>query len=187
MGKSIFSSSVGKESIWSDLTPICFEKHYKLGRLDQEEVSALRIVYGTLSPHITVASLKLPSLYKRYKSLSVCGERYGSTAGRRLCPYARIIASWCDKDGVVSPGMLRPGIIRYFIVHGLAIDGSQKSHAFAVVSWLKSSEENFGFGNPLSVWCANDFEHAGQQFFCLSKEFIVSFYLLTKLTLDKHI
>lgn len=66
---------LGKESIWSDLTPICFEKHYKLGRLDQEEVSALRIVYGTLYPHITVASLNLPSLYKRYKSLSVCGER----------------------------------------------------------------------------------------------------------------
>ena len=107
----------GKESIWSDLTPICFEKHYKLGRLDQEEVSALHIVYGTLYPHITVTSSNLPSLYKRYKLLSVCGERYGSAAGRRLCPYARIIASLCDKDGVVHPGMLRPGIIRYFIVY----------------------------------------------------------------------
>lgn len=156
---------LGKESIWSDLTPICFEKHYKLGRLDQEEVSALRTVYGTLYPHITVASLNLPSLYKRYKSLSVCGETYGSTAGRRLCPYARIIASWCDKDGVVRPGMLRPGIIRYFIVHSLEIEGSQKSHAFAVVNWLKSSEEDFGFGNPLSVWRANDFEHAGPAVF----------------------
>ncbi|KAK2556929.1 hypothetical protein P5673_021148 [Acropora cervicornis] len=121
---------LGKESIWSDLTPICFEK---LGRLDQEEVQVII------------------SLWRK-----IC-----STAGRRLCPYARIIALWCDKDGVVRPGMLQPGIIRYFIVHSLEIDGSQKSHAFAVVSWLKSAEENFGFGNPLSVWCANDFEHAG--------------------------
>ena len=47
----------------------------------------------------------------------------------------------------------------------LEIDGSQKSYAFAVVSWLKSSGENFGFGNPLSVWCANDFEHAGPAVF----------------------
>ena len=156
---------LGKESIWSDLTSICFEKHYKLGRLDQEELSALGTVYGTLYPHITVASLNLPSLYKRYKSLSVCGERYGSTAGTRLCPYARIIASWCDKDGVVRPGMLRPGIIRYFIVHSLEIEGCQKSHAFAVVNWLKSSDEDFGFGNPLSVWRANDFEHSGPAVF----------------------
>ena len=58
---------LGKESIWSDLTPICFKKHYKLGRLDQEEVSALHTVYVTLFPHITVASLHLPSLYKKYK------------------------------------------------------------------------------------------------------------------------
>ncbi|CAH3172372.1 unnamed protein product, partial [Porites lobata] len=156
---------LGKESIWSDLTSICFEKHYKLGRLDQEELSALGTVYVTLYPHITVASLNLPSLYKRYKSLSVCGERYGSTAGTRLCPYARIIASWCDKDGVVRPGMLRPGIIRYFIVHSLEIEGCQKSHAFAVVNWLKSSDEDFGFGNPLSVWRANDFEHSGPAVF----------------------
>ena len=47
----------GKESIWSDLTPICFEKHYKLGRLDQEEVSALHTLYSTLFPHITVVTL----------------------------------------------------------------------------------------------------------------------------------
>ena len=166
-GRTVASSGplLGKESIWSDLTSICFEKHYKLGRLDQEELSALGTVYGTLYPHITVASLNLPSLYKRYKSLSVCGERYGSTAGTRLCPYARIIASWCDKDGVVRPGMLRPGIIRYFIVHSLEIEGCQKSHAFAVVNWLKSSEEDFGFGNPLSVWRANDFEHSGPAVF----------------------
>ena len=103
------------------------------------------------------------------------------------CPYARVIASWCDKDGVVRPGMLRPGIIRYFIVHSLETEGSQKSHAFAVVNWLKSSEDNFGFGSPLSDWRANDFKHAGPAVFCLFKEFIVSFYLLTKSTLDKNI
>ena len=79
--------------------------------------------------------------------------------------------------------MLRSGIIRYFIVHSLEIEGSQESHAFAVVNWLKSSEEDFGFGNPLLVWHPNDFEHAGPAVFLP----VQRIYLVTKSTLDKHI
>ena len=75
-------------------------------------------------------------------------------AGSRLCPYARIIASWCDNNGIVNPGMMRPEIIRYFIVHSVEIKGKQNIHAFAVVDWLKSSDQDFGHGNPLPVWFA---------------------------------
>ena len=149
----------GKESVWTDLTSICFEKSYKLASLDQDELNALRSVYSSLYPEVIEASLHLASLYKKYKSLSVRGERYGSTIGFRLCPYARVIASWCGENGVVNPGMMRPGIVRYFIVHSAEIEGKQNVHVFAVVNWLKSSEQDFGFGNPLSVWLARDFEH----------------------------
>ena len=149
----------GKESVWTDLTSICFEKSYKLASLDQDELNALRSVYSSLYPEVIESSLHLASLYKKYKSLSVGGERYGSTMGSRLCPYARVIASWCGENGIVSPGMMRPGIVRYFIVHSAEIEGKQNVHVFAVVNWLKSSEQDFGFGNPLSVWLARDFEH----------------------------
>ena len=73
--------------------------------------------------------------------------------------------------------------------HSLDIEGSQNSHAFAVVNWLKSSEEDFGFGNPSQFGVQMTLSMLGQQFFCLFKEFNVhvSFYLLTKSTLDKHI
>ena len=47
--------------------------------------------------------------------------------------------------------MTRPGIICYFIVHSVEIKG-QDIHAFAVVGWLNSSDQDFGYGNPLSVW-----------------------------------
>lgn len=100
-----------------------------------------------------------------YKSLSVGGERYGSTAGFRLCPYAHIISSWCGDNGGINPGMQRPGIIRHFIVHSVEIDGKQAIHAFAVVNWLRLSEQDFGFGNPLSVWYARNFEDSGAAFF----------------------
>lgn len=158
-------SLLGKESVWADLSSVCFEKSYKLASLDLDELNTLRLVYLTLYPKVTEASLSLATLYKKYKALAVGGERYGSTVGSRLCPYARIIASWCGNNGAVNPGMMRPGIVRYFIVHSVQIEGKQLIHAFAVVNWLKSSEQDFGFGNPLSVWMAKDFEHAGPAVF----------------------
>ena len=79
----------GKESVWTDLTSIRFESSYKLASLDKDELKTLRSVYITMYPKVTEASLDLATLYKKFKSLAVCGERYGSTASSRLCPYAR--------------------------------------------------------------------------------------------------
>ena len=61
--------------------------------------------------------------------------------------------------------MMRPGIIRYFIVHSVEIKGQQNIDAFAVVDWCKSSEQDLGYGNPLSVWFAKEFEYAGAAVF----------------------
>ena len=41
---------LGKESVWADLTSICFESSYKLASLDQSELSTLLNVYLTLYP-----------------------------------------------------------------------------------------------------------------------------------------
>ncbi|KAK2555747.1 hypothetical protein P5673_022327, partial [Acropora cervicornis] len=62
----------GKESMWADLTSVCFESSYKLASLDQSELSTLLKVYLTIYPKETEGSLKL--LYKKYKSLKVGGE-----------------------------------------------------------------------------------------------------------------
>lgn len=43
-------------------------------------------------------------------------------------------------------------------------------HMFAVVNWMKSPEQDLGFGNSLSVWLAKDFEIAGQATFACSKD-----------------
>lgn len=55
---------------------------------------------------------------------------------------------------------MRPGVIRYFMVHSVQIEGNQIFHAFAVVNWPRPSEQDFGYGNPFSVWLKN-FEEAG--------------------------
>ena len=124
-------------------------------------------------------------LYKKFKSLTVGGKRYGSTAGSRLCSYARIIASWCDNNDIVDPRMMRPGIIRYFIVHSVEIKGQQNIHAFAVADWLRSSEEDFGYGNTLFVWFAKDFENAGPASFLPVQRIHSKFYLLVNFILDR--
>lgn len=87
------------------------------------------------NPKETEASLKVSVLYKMYKFLTIGGERYGSTAGSRLCPYAQIVASWCDNNGIINPGMMRPGIIRYFIIHSLEMKGQQNIHALILLLW----------------------------------------------------
>ena len=171
----------GKESVWADLTSVRFESSYKLASLDRDELSTLRSVYVTMYPKVAEASLALATIYKKFKSLSVGGERYGSTAGSRLCPYARIIASWCGDNGVINLGIMRPGIVRYFMVHSMEIKGKQNIHAFAVVNWLKSSEQDLGFGNPLSVWLPDKFEHGGPAVFLPVQRIHSKFLFVDKL------
>ena len=71
--------------------------------------------------------------------------------------------------GVVTMEVLtlewRHGIIRHFIVHSVEIDGKQAIHAFVIVNWLRLSEQDFGFGSPLSVWYARNFEDSGPAVF----------------------
>ena len=171
----------GKESVWADLTSIRFEGSYKLASLDRDELNSLRSVYVTMYPKVTEASFALATIYKKYKSLSVGDERYGSTAGSRLCPYARIIASWCGDNGVVNLGSMRPGIVRYFMVHSVEIKGKQSIHAFAVVNWFKSSEQDLGFGNPLSVWLPDNTELGGPAVFLPVQRIHSKFLFVDKL------
>ena len=91
-------SLIGKESLWADLSSIKFGSPYKLARLDQDEPAALRVVYHTLYPTLAETSPAMATLYKKYSSLTVAGERYGSTLASRLCPYAHVTASWCTEN-----------------------------------------------------------------------------------------
>ena len=47
------------------------------------------------------------------------------------------------------------------MVHSVEIKGKQTIHASAIVNWLKSSEQELGFGIPLSVWLPDNTEHGG--------------------------
>ena len=65
--------------------------------------------------------------------------------------------------------MQRPGIICYFIVHSVEIDGKQAIHGFAVVNWLMLSEQDFGFGIRCLFGMQETLRIVDQQFFACSK------------------
>ena len=120
----------GKESVWADLTSVRFESSYKLPSLDRDELNTLRSVYVTMYPKVTNASLAMATIYKKYNSLSVGVERYGSTAGSRLCPYARIIASWCGTMESLTMGLCD---LELFIILWFTVSKSRESRLFTLL------------------------------------------------------
>ena len=154
-------SLIGKESVWAKLSGVNLCKRYKLGSLDHDDSVALQSVYHKLYPNVSESSFKMSSLYKKFSCVTEHGEDYGSEMHSRRRQYGRIMASWCDIQGDLNPGQSRPGIVRHFMVHSIDIDKEQHIHVFAVVKWFKPADKDFGYGNPLSVWHAREFEGTG--------------------------
>ena len=71
------------------------------------------------------------------------------------------LSSWCGQDGCIYPGNARPGLVRHYMERSVEVDGEQPTHVFAVVDWLKPSQRDFDYQNPLSVWYAKQYELAG--------------------------
>ena len=83
----------------------------------------------------------------------------------KFCPFVLNVCSEGCTPRSTSALLAIFGIVHYFVVHSVEIKGKQTIHAFAVVNWLKSSEQDLGFGNPLSVWLPNNVEHGGPAVF----------------------
>ena len=104
-------SLIGKESVWAYLSAIEFGSPNKLSRLDQDELVP-KPVYLKLA----LTQQAMASLYKKHLSATVAGERYGFTLTLRLCPHARVTASWCAGNRCIDPSLMRPGIVCHYIV-----------------------------------------------------------------------
>ena len=79
----MFSSSgplAETEVVWTNMTSFLLEKSCKSVSLDRDERGTLHSVYSTLYPRVTEISFKVAKLYKKFKSLTIGGEKYGSTS-----------------------------------------------------------------------------------------------------------
>ena len=72
-------------------------------------------------PYLDLTTAFLNSTYKKYSSLCVGKERFGSGTESRLYKHARVMASWVGDEGEISLGISRPGRVNYFLEHSLLI------------------------------------------------------------------
>ena len=152
----------GKESVWSDFSTLSILTSYKIGSLDNDSRNLLQQVYFKLYPQ---SSVELSTLFKKYSSVTVGGERYGSRCTFQQVGFSCVMASRCGADGSIHSGRERPGVVKYYIMHSAKVDGHQLNHMFAVTDWLKPSETDFEYANPLSVWYAKNYELPGPAIF----------------------
>ena len=155
--------------LWYDNTNIRVPASYQTDLLTSVDIAKLLIVYHALYPeerNIDIGDLHFT--IKKFSTIFVGAERFGSKAESRTLRSAKVLASWHSAEGLISAtSPLSPGIIDYFMCHKLTVNGTEREHYFACVRWLKKHPWNqcLGSFNTLCVWDANNFEPRASSYF----------------------
>ena len=101
-----------------------------------------------------ISSVKcLSKTVRRFGSIIIGPEKFGSKLECRSLRSARIIASWTDNHGIINPNaVLRPGKVDCFIQHTLKVGSQSQQHVFALVDWYTEDESKDKYGKPVEVW-----------------------------------
>ena len=173
--------------LWYDNTNIRVPASYQTDLLTSVDIAKLLIVYHALYPeerNIDIGDLHFT--IKKFSTIFVGAERFGSKAESRTLRSVKVLASWHSAEGLISAtSPLSPGIIDYFMCHKLTVNGTEREHYFACVRWFKKHPWNqcLGSFNTLCVWDANNFEpRASSYFFPVYR--IPSLFTGAYLTLD---
>ena len=155
--------------LWYDNANIRAPASYQCDLLKSEYIDGLLVVYRALYP--AMRSINIGDLHftiTKFSSIFVGGDKFGSKAESRNLRSVRILASWRDNNGLISPSSsLTPGIVDYFMCHKLTLDGIEREHYFAVVQWFKKHPQKKCLGgfDTLTVWDPTNFEHMGASSF----------------------
>ena len=141
---------------WSDLTLVGVPNSFKHFALDADGLNVLFECYRTLYP---VEEIELSSCVARnYSNVMLGTEKFGSKMDCRNLRSARVMASWTADDGSIDTNApRRPGIVNFYLVHSVKINGEFFQHAFAVVWWIKTDHDQGHFGKPAQVWKRYDY------------------------------
>lgn len=143
-------------SVWSDLSGYHLSDINKtVGSLDNDELNLLTNVYQILYPGENITSSVLLRNYSKYQKVKFFDSTI-SAKGK----HAKVMAYWCGQDvQISSDGPLRPGVVQYFMKHGIEINQKIIIHVFAVMKWFREFDEPHSYPSPLSVWFNNRYEH----------------------------
>ena len=155
--------------LWYDNRNIQAPTSYESELLKPEYIGGLFQAYRAMYPDNTNICLDdIPLTVKKFTSLLLGTERFGSKGECRNLRTARILASWHAGDGSVSStSSLSPGIVDYYILHKFHLNGMEREHYFAFVRWFKKHprKQCLGTFKTLPVWHATMFERNGTSCF----------------------
>ena len=119
---------------WSDLTLVSLPNSCKHFALDPGELRVLFDCYKTLCPREEIELFS--SVARKFSNVLFGTEKFGSKLDCRNLRSARIMASRSADDGSIDTcAPRRPGIVNFYIVHSVKVNGEFRQHAFAVVWW----------------------------------------------------
>ena len=162
--------------------PACYQSD-----LLPEYIDGLFLVHHALYPEIR--NIDIVDLYftiKKFSSVCIGSEKFGSKGESTNLRSARVLASWHTGDGSISPtSPLAPGVVDYYICHRLTLNGVEREHYFAFTRWFKKhpNKRHLGCFNTLPVWDATTFEQIGPASF-LPVHRIHSLFTETTLSVD---
>jgi len=131
--------------------------------LDADEVNILLECYQTLYPRDEIELVSCVA--RKYTSVVLGTEKFGSKMDCHNLRSARIMASWTDEDGSIdTTAPRRPGIVNSYILHSVKLNGKLHQHAFPIVWWYTTDLDHGHFGKPAEVW-RHDHEPCGPSLF----------------------
>ena len=126
---------------------------HKVRTLDSDDLSSLLFVYKSMYGEVITSTSCLAKTVRRFGSIVIGPEKFGSKQECRSLKSARVVASWTDDNGFINPcSGLRPGRVDCFVQHTLNTGCQSQQHVFALVDWYVEDESKDKYGKPVEVW-----------------------------------
>ncbi len=149
---------------WCDISSITLPKYAMPGSklqlkylqaIDTDDLELLHDMYCTMYPNHFIQISDLSSMARRFEKLEFGCERFSceSTAEGKLC---LVFANWSDPIGKITMEntSMRLGLINYFFVHTLEVDGQAKSHVLCSIRWFTDFYDSLptGYLPPVKIF-----------------------------------
>ena len=152
-----YPSPTSQGSVWSNLGGVVMSQNmHVMQTLCPDDANLLHQVYCILYPMYTITKEHMSLIMKKFGSVTILGERYGSKLEVRSIRSGHILASWPGNCGVEKDSFaLTPGMVSYYFTHVAEINSQLVEHAFASVRWFQPTNERNHIGNPVQLWSSH--------------------------------
>ncbi len=150
--------------LWCDLSIIKLPKSVTptsklnakcLQAIDTDDLQLLHEMYSAMYQGCNIELHDLSSMARKCERLDFGSEKF-SCRGNTESKLCLIFANWSDPVGKITPEntSIRLGVVKYFILHNVQIDGKAKSHILCSVDWYTDFTDSLptGYLPPVKVF-----------------------------------